>query len=276
MALLDWESPLLDHLNLVAGDETRAEALIASVSAAIEKYCNRGLERTERTEYHTLRTGQVFCRAYPIDHVARICSSSVDALTITGTGEVATFAVTATGLTLNRIASGTRTTTTLTFASNTTLTALATAIAAVTGWSATVASGYGNYPSADLIEGQSGNAKTTAPVGLWVDDTTPAYDIDTRTGVITLGHLGRNAWLADYRGCNVNRVRITYTGGYATVPADLQQACADLVGLKWNNKAGAIQSESLGEYSYSISTADLNACPLNTRKTLDAYRDRVL
>jgi len=49
---------------------------------------------------------------------------------------------------------------------------------------------------------------------------------------------------------DIQNYRVTYKGGYAVIPVDLEQACISLVSNEFNDrKARGIQSESLGQYS---------------------------
>lgn len=50
-----------------------------------------------------------------------------------------------------------------------------------------------------------------------------------------------------------NNIEVVYTGGYATIPADLKMACYRLTDLAYTARGRnmGIQSESLGSYSYT-------------------------
>ncbi len=69
-------------------------------------------------------------------------------------------------------------------------------------------------------------------------------------------------------------IKITYSAGYATIPADLAQACIELVATIHNRrKTGGAKSESIGDYS--ITYGDLEASPL-AQKVIDFYRNQNL
>jgi len=55
--------------NSSTNDDLLLEAFALSVSAAVEKYIARGVETTERTEYHDVEAGQSYflLKAYPVD-----------------------------------------------------------------------------------------------------------------------------------------------------------------------------------------------------------------
>lgn len=271
MALLEWNSPLLAHLNLTADDEDRAEALIQAASTAIENYLHRNLEHDERDRVFVNRTGDVFLNAYPVDYIARICTDTLDVLTIRATGEVASFGVGADALKLVRISNGVRVNTSLAFATYPTLSALAAAMP--TGFTATVADGYSSYPTSELVEGQSGSCKYGAKLAMWSDNQ-GTYEVDAQRGIIHfVGSSWRQAWLAD-AAFLPDQVRVVWSGGYTEIPMDLQEVCAELVANKWKDRQGVVVSESLGEYSYTISTSDVAQLPITTRGKLTTYRNR--
>lgn len=52
----------------------------------------------------------------------------------------------------------------------------------------------------------------------------------------------------------IRNYRFTYTAGYTTIPYDLEQACLDLCTWFYNSRKNmGLQSETLGEYSYTKS-----------------------
>jgi hypothetical protein len=145
--------PTSDENNTIA-------ALVSACSAAIEKYYRRDFVQTA---YDELFSGngdrRLFLRQFPIVSVQSVHYRPVTVLKIinngTNTNQQARVSVTAVGLTLYRNASGVPSTdTSVTFAANVTLGAVAIAIDALgNGWSAQVvgdANDYGKWPSADL------------------------------------------------------------------------------------------------------------------------------
>lgn len=254
MGYITTDSEYLAALGVTVDDNT--QALIDSASAAIDAYLGRGIEQTSREKVFVNRTGEVFLTAYPVDHVSRVCIETADAFTITGTGQVATFAVGESALKLTRINNGSVATTSLAYGAYPTISALVAALP--TGFSGVVAGSYGAYPSTDLVRGQSGNCKVGEAVRLWIDGG--AYSVDHSRGIVSVGCKGS--------------ARIVWLGGFATVPADLQQICAELVANRIDAKKGAVTSESLGEYSYTIGVGDLNRLPVTAKGVLDSYRNR--
>src|SRR4051794_24058184 len=143
-----------------SSQDTLLQALITALSDAIEKYCNRYLVARNFDElYNGSGDRRLLLREYPVQAVDSVRYRPVTVLKIqntdTATNQRATVAVTSTGLTLVRVASGVKTTdASVTFAGSPTLTAVANAVNALGGgWSAQAvgdATDYGKWPSADL------------------------------------------------------------------------------------------------------------------------------
>jgi len=75
-----------------------------------------------------------------------------------------------------------------------------------------------------------------------------------------------------YKG--IMNVNVSYVAGYATVPFDIQQACLELVGLKFKEKDRiGIQSQSMnGQQTTSYTPRDLGK---DTKAMLQNYRSVV-
>src|SRR5262249_32191377 len=133
--------------------------------------------------------GWLTLRHYPLLSISRVAADPTAALTVQNTSasvQRATVQVTATGLTLVHIASGTSTSTSLTFAGNATLSALATALTAVgPGWGATVTAGYESWASADLraLQGAQSAKGTGAQLVIHVTDLGD-FDVDAERGML--------------------------------------------------------------------------------------------
>jgi len=72
-------------------------------------------------------------------------------------------------------------------------------------------------------------------------------------------------------------IKLTYYGGYKTIPDDLEQACLEAVKVLYegNQNIGNIQSEKLGDHSitYAIGSNEvLSSVTVATKTTLDKYR----
>jgi hypothetical protein len=262
---LDYQSAYFHSLNLTSGQSETVQSLIDSAIEWVEKYCRRSFAKAEHEAIFTvLQDGSIVLDSPPIEHIARLCVASGGWLTVENTSATvsnATYSVSDTGLITNHWASGVRATNTLLFADYPTLTTLAAAIVAIgVGWSADITSGYTLYPSADLVSGQHGNAKTENTIYSW-DDYAGSLDTgDIANGILEL-YLPRGY-----------KVRATYTGGYIDVPEPIKLATANLVISAYQGAEGRIESESLGGYSYTLASVD--SLPMNDIKTLAYYRDR--
>jgi len=224
----------INQATFTSGEDAQLASLIDAVSAAVIRHCRRDF--VSATFDHLVRgsgDGRLPLDQYPILSVSRVATNPAVVLNVkntdTATHQRATVAVTATGLTLVRVASATTTTTTsVTWASNATLAAVATAVNALgNGWSAAAVAGHTLRASADLFAPQGAlNA-----LGVWAGvrhhaDELTDFAIDAERGWLT-----RCDWPAE------REYRVTYTAGYATVPEDVQEACAQWVaGLFWETK----------------------------------------
>jgi hypothetical protein len=115
-----------------------------------------------------------------------------------------------TGLYLQRTASGVASSATLTYATYPTLDLLAAAVVALgNGWTATVTSPYGSWPSAQLRVTESDAGDVDAVLSLYSDRYVPR-SLDTEAGLIETR--------------SSSPVRVSYRAGYETIPEDIQWA----------------------------------------------------
>lgn len=65
----------------------------------------------------------------------------------------------------------------------------------------------------------------------------------------------RHGQLAQGPGLGLGNIKVVYVAGWTTVPADIQFAISKLVTsmLETRNKSGRLESESIEDYSYSLS-----------------------
>lgn len=93
----------------------------------------------------------------------------------------------------------------------------------------------------------------------WTAYASTLHDFDANSGVVFFVTGGEEAFLAGLEGRlprfpqGKKGVRVVYTGGYSSIPADLSQACIELVAkIRGGNaaqrsaRASGLQSESLG------------------------------
>jgi hypothetical protein len=245
-------------LSGVSGVDSTINSLITVCSEAIEKWCRR---RFVSTAYDELYDGdgnpRLLLRQYPIQKVdsCRYRPVTVFKITNNTTANVqARVQVTSAGLTLIRVNAGVKTTdSSVTFAGNVTLTAVANAINALgNGWSAQAigdSTNYGSWPSADLyVPGSYGDTLEGSGVlqsqgalqcvaGSFAELKLHTYELqgyqwDSR------GWLLRAIPYTDPEllhpedlifPVGINNFRVQYTAGFTTVPEAVQEACAKWV-----------------------------------------------
>ena len=249
------------------------EPLVEAASAAIERYCNRVFASTSHSEF---RDGDgssiVMMDNFPITAVSRVSAYPTAALQVWNTDDTtnsrASVAVTSTGLTLVRVASGVMTTSTLTFAAYPTIVAMQGAINALAaGWAAVVVTGWSSWASADLLE-QGARPCLAA----YADCELMGAEI-TCTGVEDgAGHIR----LAESISSGSRNILVEYTAGFATVPADVQLACATMVSNAYHalERDGGLRTERLGDYAFAAQD-DAIFTP-QVRRLLGPYRDFVV
>jgi hypothetical protein len=233
------------HRTTTAAEDTTLTELIKACSSAIEKYCRRQFDSQEFDELYPGNPSQsLLLRHFPLTKVSRVAYDPTTVLTVkntaASTNQRATVRVTATGLELIRVASGTVTTdTTVTWAGNATLNAVASAVTALgNGWLGQVKGSYGSWRSADLrdFQGHLNALNIEAPLKIHLQELTE-YDIDDKRGWLIRGSSpafpGDNlSWSGGH-----NYWRVIYTAGWSTVPEDVQEACAEWVAtLFWQTK----------------------------------------
>jgi len=241
------------NLQGVSSVDVLLQTLLTAASDAVQKWCRRDFISTAYDELYS-GNGQreLILRAYPIVSVESVRYRPVTVLKITNTDAAnvqARASVTSTGLKLVRVNAGSKSTdTSVTFAGNTTLTAIAAAVNALGhGWSAQIvgdATNYGSWPSSDLYwppafptfaGGTVGQGALQCVAGSFAELKMHTYELagfqwDSRGWLLRaipysdpeLLHPEDLVWPA-----GVNNLRIQYTAGYATVPEAVQEACAE-------------------------------------------------
>ncbi|OAI46878.1 hypothetical protein AYO44_10505 [Planctomycetaceae bacterium SCGC AG-212-F19] len=267
-----------------SADDATINTLIAAASQAIQRHCRRDFAVTAYDElYNGTGERRLLLRQYPLLAVQSVRYRPVTVLKIINSNialnQQARVSVTGTGLSLVRTASGVAASDTVTFAGNVTLTALAGAINALgNGWAAQVVGDYGPWPAADLRAPQGALTACGQFAELKMHTVELAgYQLDERRGWLLraipytdpeLLHPEDLVWPV-----GVNNFRVQYTAGYATVPEDVQEACAELVAT-WFAQRGrdlSLHSEdTAGTYRY---TAEANQqLPRRVRALLRPYR----
>src|SRR5205823_9739884 len=182
-----------------------------------------------------------------------------------------------------------------TFAAYPTLTALANYLNSLgSGWAAqvvgdsTTTGDYGLWPSADLYvppsygDGTQGQGALTAR-GTNAELKLHTYELsgyqwDPRGWLLRaipytdpeLSHPEDLVWPV-----GVNNFRVQYTAGFATVPEDVQEACAELVATYFAQRGRdlTLQAEAVpGGHSYSVPGVTIDNIPERIAALLRPYR----
>jgi hypothetical protein len=276
----------LAQASFTAAENKLIDALVAAASAAIQKWCRRNFALGRYDEVHN---GNGACRLlldhFPVAAVERVAHDPRTVLRLrntSATNQRATVQVTATGLTLQRVASGTTSTdSSVNWANNATLSAVAAAVSALgNGWAAEVThSEYSNRASADLrpIQGALNAKDAWAGMKLHVQELSD-YEVDAQRGWLLrptaaefLQAFGDSTGDGGWFG-GQGYWRVLYTAGFAAVPEEVQEACAEWTALLyWQAKRdpGLVQEAIPGAVSRTA-TGDL---PVSVKQLLTPYRN---
>lgn len=301
---LPYALGFLADLGLSPAQQAKLPDAIAGVSAAVRRFCNRQFTAATFDELYTVGPGdrRVTLRQFPVISVERVAANptaivevwNTDAnatratAALATTGDTATGLV-ATGLALTRWSSGARVATSVPFTDDMTATALAAAVVAAGGsWQAQAASGFALWPVADLRPPQGPvpckGSDNRAGLVVHADDV-PA-DVDERLGYLTLGSQSGGAdsprwgpaWSGPDDGGSYggrNGLRVVYTAGFDSVPADVQLATAEAVkaALQRFQTDATLQSESDGVISWAARAEQLHL-PAEVMRALNPWVNR--
>ena len=261
------------HLGItVSTYDTILEQYIDHASAKIERWIGRQIKLRNYSEWYggnDVRSVRV--KQYPINNVVGVYTGLAAGMTIRSTtasdvrltvsvntdplGTVAN-GVLSPGITLTRTTSaGTSSTNTLEFSSYQTTTSLAAAISTYAGFSATATTA---MRCAQLHPRAGGDVKQSAVVLTGVD-VSSEFVYDSYLGIVTIRQdaFPMASHNARYPSA-LQSTLIEYSAGYTTVPDDIHQACLVIAGTMYLSRKSdtSLQSESLGDYSYSMASAD--------------------
>jgi hypothetical protein len=233
-----------------------------------EVYCRRTLvSTTYRERYDGNNDPYLILDNYPVTAVAMLSVGMEEVIRIknTNAGAFASVSVNSTSLVLNKDG----TSTTLLFATYTTMTAVVNAINALSGWSATLSmAAYGAYPSVLLVDKMGLSCINNAEVGLEMPKVGEwDFEVDGIRGMI-YSPFGFPE--------GVKNIYINYTAGYATIPDDLKLATLIIIKNIYQHRS----EESFGMTGYSvagISTSfEQNPIPSQAKDILDRKYRRLI
>lgn len=258
-------------------DDQLLDMLIQQASEMVAKELGTGgvVSRTYKEYYDGHGGLNLWLDSYPVSGVDFVSVGRDDAMTVSYTGDDASYAtaeVTATQLKLRKRVSGVLTASTFTLTGYATLSALETAVEAVSGWAVVVDTDYATYAPISLVPVPAKNARDVT-VTLGVPDE---GETDCELASSEWGRLyNPYGWTRGHKN-----IYVEYTAGWdrADLPQPIRSACLELVKMMYDlrSKDGTLQSEKIGEYSYVLaSSVDLTSNTLIAEK-LENYRRPIL
>ena len=263
------------YLGITSTDyDTIIGNLVTRASRAIETYCNRTFNSTAYiNERHSGGSDLIYVKNYPIISLSRVAVGTRNVLQIThsdSSAASATINISSTGITLTTHGGSNDGDVTAAFATYTTLSTLATQINTSSTWTAeTLSSDYDNMASTDLIQIGAIESLNAITAVCTPDERLSDIGLDLSTGAIY-----RTSGFPD----NWHNVYVDYTGGYATIPADLEQIAIDVVAEVFNlrNTNTALKSEKIGDYAYTnFDSQNLRSAIMNHSDDLALWRRHI-
>ncbi len=262
------------HLGITTStDDSIMEAYIDEATARIESWIGRRIISRSYSEwYGGNNVRAIALRQYPINSVLSVRTGFAAAMTIvsdTPSDLAASVSIDSSpegilssGLIsprviLTRMASdGTSTASALAMTTYPTVSLLAAAITALTGYTASVVT---NMPTSFLHPRASADIKA-GTVTLSAANVSSEYTYDSRTGIVTIRQdpfpMGEEARFP----APALSTLIEYTAGYlvANIPPEIRSACKVIASSAFLSRRAdiSVTSESLGDYSYARASGD--------------------
>lgn len=238
---------IANEVTLKILDTFLIETLINAASAKIEGWLNRNvLSRGYAEFYNGTGTDVLVLNQDPVTAINRVATQRETVLEVkfTGTGSYASVGVTDTTMILHSLSTSSSTTT-LTLSDSTSLTALVTAIEAVSGWEATIISGRDAYFPSVLIPVPNRYCLNN-PVQLDMPCEGLVEEYELRQPAILWR---RGTWYPGF-----NNVYVEYTAGESSAPYNIQQAATAMVAtvLREGRRDTSIKSYKLGDFGYTL------------------------
>ncbi len=258
-------------------DDALLTALINRATAAIQSYTDRTLiSTTFRQRYDGDNSRDLVLKEYPIISIDFVSIGTNDAFSITNVNSDAYRAtisiedstLTAPTMTLEVYGGTNDGSTTITLSDHATLSALETAVNALgTGWTMDVGvSAYDNYDPIELLPTGRLECFNNFAYPKIPDEPLDSFHTYYDEGSIRLPSIAS-------RCCN--NVIIKYTAGYATTPADLEQACIAFTSYLYSarGKDFSLKSEKLGDYAYTLADGNtlVGGLPTDVQIMLKQY-----
>jgi len=256
------------YVGYTSASDDYLTTILTAASSAIAKFCGRDFVSTSyREHYDGDGTSELQVNNYPIISVSLLSLGKTSAFEIINTSSDAYNAyvtIDATSMVLVVSGGENASSSTLTLSSYTTLTSLLAAITALNkGWGFSSNTALCSWAATELLP-SSGESCLNRYASVYLPDTPESdFSVDANAGIVKL-------WGRYPQG--FQNITIKYVGGYATIPADLEQICIELAKsyLDSSSQNAALQSESIGAYSYSAKVT--TGIPDSLRGRLAAWR----
>jgi hypothetical protein len=266
-------------------DDTLITELINGVSAEIERVTGIQFKARNRREWYTgNHQKRLTLNYYPVLNLTRLSYGWATAMTVSYSGSAirAEVGVSPTGVRLNSVAtSGTVATSDLLFTDYPTVSLMATAIGAVSGWTASVTT---NMPSADLCPFGGSDAKSQPVFLAYPDRGDLRYRVDYDAATVELeqcfpwGNQGRQhyGYPTGYESTAVfphafKNILVEYRAGFETIPADVTMLCNKLVSDVYFTTGidRTLSKIALGPFAWTANQQQTD----DIRSSLSAYID---
>lgn len=208
--------------NIASGDPTSiVSTILSETEKYISNYCRRTFESTAYSleKYNGKGYSVINLKQYPVTIVDRVAVGTRDAIYIKNTSTSTTASVSVTSTLIRLVKDGVADET-VTFAANTTITAIVTAINLLgSGWSATIAdSSFASFKSTELVTRSAAGCIDSQVIYLQIpNESKGEIEVDLNRGQIMLNGSFPSGF---------QNIFVDYTAGYseADMPDDLKLA----------------------------------------------------
>lgn len=242
----------VDYKAVYATDETdeKLSLLIARAQDEIERFCRRKFEAADYTEiYDGDGTPYLLLHHYPVITIYSIAVGKRECLYLTNTSEDAYFAYAAksgTNLYLTVLGGPNSGELVIDLTGYDTIGDLIASVSE-SGWTAISAgTDTDKLSPTEILDSDSTNTCLNRQAAMYAPNIADVeFSCDTEKGILKCFETLPNGF---------QNIYVKYRAGYTELPADLTGICCDLVKSYIDNQTinQSMQSESLGDYSYSI------------------------
>lgn len=286
--------------------KTGKAAVISAASEMISNFCGRDFQSKTHVEWKDGTASDfLLLNNYPVTQILAALAGEAEAAVVTykGGGSFPSVCVTLSAVLLTDVVNGAKQTTTISFGTVATLSAVVAAVNATERWSASQSAGV-DFPSV-FLRGITSAAGGFNPVGFRVSLTFPDSPMDVQLDPNSSRMLRRkdavNLFPAAYGDVVLDRTYegflrrkegtdlfprgtanflVWYVAGYentAAVPKELKAVAAQVAGeLADLLEKGAFQSESLGDYSYTLARLETTDVMARNADALAKFKNHVI